>query len=85
MGPDHIEIASFIGLGAITGSDLTITDVRVTGDLQHASIFYTVYGTEEERRDSALALKARLLYRPNTVVTSVPVIVDEEHRTSSSM
>lgn len=37
---------------------VTITDVRVTGDLQHASIFYTVYGTDEERRDSALALKA---------------------------
>ena len=37
---------------------VTITDVRVTGDLQHASIFYTVYGTEEERRDSAAALKA---------------------------
>jgi ribosome-binding factor A len=37
---------------------VTITDVRVTGDLQHASIFYTVYGSEEERRDSALALKA---------------------------
>ncbi|MGD9572670.1 MAG: UDP-N-acetylglucosamine 1-carboxyvinyltransferase [Thermoleophilia bacterium] len=28
IGPDHIEIASFIGLGAITGSDLTISDVR---------------------------------------------------------
>ncbi|WP_308799797.1 30S ribosome-binding factor RbfA [Agromyces silvae] len=37
---------------------VTITDVRVTGDLQHASVFYTVYGSEEERRDSALALKA---------------------------
>ena len=37
---------------------VTITDVRVTGDLQHASIFYTVYGSEEERQDSALALKA---------------------------
>ena len=37
---------------------VTITDVRVTGDLQHAIIFYTVYGTEEERRDSAAALKA---------------------------
>ncbi|WP_173922059.1 30S ribosome-binding factor RbfA [Agromyces sp. Marseille-P2726] len=37
---------------------VTITDVRVTGDLQHASIFYTVYGSEQERRDSALALKA---------------------------
>jgi ribosome-binding factor A len=37
---------------------VTITDVRVTGDLQHASVFYTVYGTEEERTDSAAALKA---------------------------
>lgn len=37
---------------------VTITDVRVTGDLQHASIFYTVYGTDVERRDSAAALKA---------------------------
>lgn len=37
---------------------VTITDVRVTGDLQHASVFYTVYGTEEERTDSAAALRA---------------------------
>ena len=37
---------------------VTITDVRMTGDLQHASIFYTVYGTDQERADSALALKA---------------------------
>ncbi len=37
---------------------VTITDVRVTGDLQHASVFYTVYGTDEEREGSAAALKA---------------------------
>jgi ribosome-binding factor A len=37
---------------------VTITDVRMTGDLQHASIFFTVYGTEEERSESAAALKA---------------------------
>lgn len=37
---------------------VTITDVKVTGDLQHASIFYTVYGSEEERNDSAAALKS---------------------------
>jgi len=37
---------------------VTITDVRVTGDLQHASIFYTVYGSDEERADSAAALKS---------------------------
>lgn len=37
---------------------VTITDVRVTGDLQHASVFYTVLGTEQERIDSAAALTA---------------------------
>jgi ribosome-binding factor A len=37
---------------------VTITDVRVTGDLQHASVFYTVYGSDEERSDSAIALKS---------------------------
>jgi ribosome-binding factor A len=35
---------------------VTITDVRVTGDLQHASVFYTVYGSDQERADSAAAL-----------------------------
>ncbi len=28
---------------------VTITDVRVTGDLQHATVFYTVLGGAEER------------------------------------
>ena len=37
---------------------VTITDVRVTGDLQHASVFYTVLGSEQEQADSAAALKA---------------------------
>ncbi|MGO3886288.1 MAG: 30S ribosome-binding factor RbfA [Mycetocola sp.] len=35
---------------------VTITDVQVTGDLQHATIFYTVLGTEEERTGTAAAL-----------------------------
>src|SRR3954447_2487619 len=37
---------------------VTITDVRVTGDLQHASVFYTVLGTPEERESSAEALRS---------------------------
>ena len=37
---------------------VTITDVQVTGDLQHATVFYTVYGTDEERADTAAALTA---------------------------
>lgn len=35
---------------------VTITDVRVTGDLQHASVFYTVLGSDQERADTAAAL-----------------------------
>ncbi len=36
---------------------VTITDVRVTGDLQHASVFFTVLGDEAEREASAQALQ----------------------------
>ncbi len=35
---------------------ITITDVRVTGDLQQASIFYTVLGDDEARASTAAAL-----------------------------
>ncbi len=35
---------------------VTLTDCRVSGDLQHASVFYTVLGTEEERIASGEAL-----------------------------
>lgn len=35
---------------------VTVTEARVTGDLQHATVFYTVYGTEEERTATAAAL-----------------------------
>jgi ribosome-binding factor A len=37
---------------------VTITDVNVTGDLQHASVFYTVLGDDKERADTAAALSA---------------------------
>ena len=36
---------------------VTITDVRVTGDLQHASVFYTVLGTDEDRTTAAEVLE----------------------------
>jgi amino acid transporter len=38
--------------------------------------FVTQWKTQWLHNQSALALKARLLYRPNTVVTSVPVLID---------
>jgi ribosome-binding factor A len=32
---------------------VTITDVRVTPDLQHASIYFTVFGSDEDKKRSA--------------------------------
>lgn len=37
---------------------VTITDVRVTGDLQHADVFYTVFGSEHDAKNSGAALKS---------------------------
>ena len=37
---------------------VTITDTRVTGDLQHASIFYTVLGDDDQRAATAVALES---------------------------
>lgn len=37
---------------------VTVTDVRVTGDLQNASVFYTVMGDEEARQGTAAALES---------------------------
>jgi ribosome-binding factor A len=35
---------------------VTITEARVTGDLRDATVFYTVYGSDEEVADTAAAL-----------------------------
>ncbi|MEZ7898990.1 MAG: 30S ribosome-binding factor RbfA [Flaviflexus sp.] len=37
---------------------VTVTDVRVTGDLQNATIFYTVLGNEADLRSSGSALES---------------------------
>jgi ribosome-binding factor A len=37
---------------------ITITDSRVTGDLQQATVFYTVLGDETERAETAAALES---------------------------
>ncbi|WP_237197262.1 30S ribosome-binding factor RbfA [Rothia nasimurium] len=35
---------------------ITVTDARVTNDLQHATIYYTVFGSEEEQASTKAAL-----------------------------
>ncbi|SDS68546.1 30S ribosome-binding factor RbfA [Jiangella sp. DSM 45060] len=37
---------------------VTVTDARITGDLRDATVFYTVYGDEEERTATAAALES---------------------------
>lgn len=37
---------------------VTVTEVRVTGDLREATIFYTVLGTDAERDGTAAALES---------------------------
>jgi ribosome-binding factor A len=37
---------------------ITVTDARVTNDLQQATVYYTVYGDDTERADTAAALES---------------------------
>src|SRR6201999_311590 len=37
---------------------VTVTEARLTADLREATVFYTVYGTQEEREESAAALRS---------------------------
>ena len=37
---------------------MTITDARVTNDLQHATIYYTVLGSEEDAANTKKALES---------------------------
>lgn len=37
---------------------ITVTDARVTGDLQQATVYYTVYGDDAARADTAAALES---------------------------
>ena len=46
----------------------TITDVRVTTDLREASVFYTVYGDDQARTETAAALTQ--LRFPKPIVSS---------------
>jgi ribosome-binding factor A len=48
---------------------VTVTDVRVTGDLHHASVFYTVLG-DDQQRAAAETWMAESATRARTFVAS---------------
>ena len=54
---DRIKVVIAANLEALVKDPdlgfVTITDVRVTGDLQQASVFYTVFGDEAQRATTA--------------------------------
>lgn len=58
---DRIKVVIAANLGQLVKDPdlgfVTFTDVRVTGDLQHASLFYTVLGDEDQRRLTAEILE----------------------------
>lgn len=41
---------------------VSVTDVDVSGDLQHAKIFVSIYGTEEAKAETMAGLKAATPY-----------------------
>lgn len=80
---DRIKTVIAEGLGQVVKDPdlgfVTITDVRVTNDLQHASIFYTVFGDEKQRATTAELLathrgKLRSLVGKNLGIRLTPTI-----------
>jgi UDP-N-acetylglucosamine 1-carboxyvinyltransferase len=55
LGPDHIEIGSFVALAAMTGGDLRIRDV-VPGDLRMIRLAYQRLGVETALEGSTLVV-----------------------------
>jgi UDP-N-acetylglucosamine 1-carboxyvinyltransferase len=58
IGTDHIEVASFIGLAAITGGDVTIEDVE-TRDLASILPAFTRLGVRIEMGEASIHVPAR--------------------------
>ena len=68
IAPDHIEVASFVGLAAVTGGDVTIEDVE-PADLRAILVGFTRLGVRTELRGTHLRVP------PRQSLT----IVDDEH------
>jgi len=58
LGPDHIEVGSFIALAAITGGELRITDV-LANDLRMIRLMYQRLGVETRMDGTTLIVPRR--------------------------
>jgi len=57
VGPDHVEVGSFIGLGAVTGGEITIEGVR-NEDLRSVLINFDRLGVRPEQAEDRLLVRA---------------------------
>jgi UDP-N-acetylglucosamine 1-carboxyvinyltransferase len=57
IGPDHVEVASFVGLAAVTGGDLTVEGVN-TADLVSILPTFARLGVHVELGDSSVRVPA---------------------------
>src|SRR6266540_2670796 len=57
IGPDHVEVASFVGLAAVTGGDLTVEGVN-TADLVSILPTFARLGVRVELGDSSVRVPA---------------------------
>ena len=66
---------------------ITITDVEITGDLQHARVFVSVMGSETERAENLAVLKCAQHFVRESLKRriSMKVLPDVEFRSDNSV
>ena len=76
IGPDHVEVASFIGLAAVTGGDLTIDGVK-TDDLVSILPTFARLGVHVELGDESVRVPAgQELHVEDDIGGHIPKIED---------
>jgi UDP-N-acetylglucosamine 1-carboxyvinyltransferase len=76
IGPDHVEVASFIGLAAVTGGDVTIEDV-VPADLVSVLPTFARLGVRVELGEDSLRVPAgQVLEIEDDIGGHIPKIED---------
>jgi UDP-N-acetylglucosamine 1-carboxyvinyltransferase len=76
IGPDHVEVASFIGLAAVTGGDLTIDGVK-TEDLISILPTFARLGVRVEVEDGAVRVPpGQELYIEDDIGGHIPKLED---------
>ena len=76
IGPDHIEVASFIGLAAVTGGDVTIEDVHPDDLLPVLPAFAKLGVHVEVGESTAHVLPRQDLHVQNDLGDQIPKIED---------